>query len=144
MTEPQYSLKDWLREHPPDDGAFSQSAAGVARRVLEGEDFRLAIRELLDEFGLLVNDGQRRRALVERPDPTGDPRQDAYLGALAEHLAALHELDRPLWTIEPARFLDRFWFVSDVAGFRALAIAQSPAAFRRRGIFIAAAALQRV
>ncbi len=144
MTETPYSLKDWLREHPPDGGAFSQSAAGVARRALGGEDFRIAIRELLDEFALLVNDGQRRRALVERPDATGDPRHDAYLGALAEHLAALHELDRPAWTVEPSRFLDRFWFVSGVPGFRALAIAQSPAAFRRRGIFIAAGALQRV
>lgn len=144
MTEPQYSLRDWLREHPPDDGAFSQSAAGVARRVLGGDDFRVAVRELLDEFGLLVSDGQRRRALAERPDTTGEVRHDAYLGALAEHLAARHGLDRPAWAVEPDRFLHRFWFVSDVSGFRALAIAQSPAAFRRRGIFIAAGALQRV
>jgi hypothetical protein len=42
-------------------------------------------------------------------------------------------------------FLDElFWFVSEVRGFRALALAQSPAAFRRRGIFIAEGALQRV
>jgi hypothetical protein len=27
-----------------------------------------------------------------------------------------------------ARFLDRFWFVSDVRGFRAISIAQAPAA----------------
>jgi hypothetical protein len=42
------------------------------------------------------------------------------------------------------RFLDRFWFPSAVPGFRALAIAESPAAFRRRGIFIARGALERV
>jgi len=40
--------------------------------------------------------------------------------------------------------LGHFWFVSDVVGFRAIAIAQSPAAFRRRGIFIACDALSRV
>jgi hypothetical protein len=34
--------------------------------------------------------------------------------------------------------------LSAVPGFRALALAQSPAAFRRRGIFIAEGALQRV
>jgi hypothetical protein len=81
---------------------------------------------------------------VPRPEPTGDPRADAYLGALAEHLAATHGIKRPAWSVEPDRFLDRFWFVSEVPGFRALAIAQSPAAFRRRGIFVAKGALQRV
>jgi hypothetical protein len=48
------------------------------------------------------------------------------LGALAEHLAAVHGLDRPAWSVEPDRFLDRFWFVSEVPGFRAIAIAQTP------------------
>ena len=43
------------------------------------------------------------------------------------------------------RFLDRFWFVSDVPGFRALAIAQAPAAFRRRRcVFIPERSLHRV
>jgi hypothetical protein len=84
------------------------------------------------------------RAIRARARPTGDARADAYLGALAEHLAATHGLERPAWAVEPERFLDRFWFVSAVPGFRALAIAQAPAAFRRRGIFIAQGALQRV
>ena len=52
--------------------------------------------------------------------------------------------DRPVWATEPDRFLECFWFVSGVPGFRAIAIAQSPAAFRRRGIFIARDALSRV
>jgi hypothetical protein len=86
----------------------------------------------------------RARAIRDRPLPTGDARADAYIGALAEHLAATPGLERPEWAVERERFLDRFWFVSDVPGFRALAIAQSPAAFRRRGIFIADGALQRV
>lgn len=103
-----------------------------------------AVREFLDEFALLPRDDLRRRAIEERPEQTGDSRADAYLGALAEHFAAAGGLDRPDWSIEPDRFLDRFWFPSDVPGFRALAIAQSPAAFRRRGIFIAAGALERV
>ena len=139
----QATFREWLAEHPPDDSAFVQSAAGVARRVLGGEGFRFAVRELLDEFSLLLNDAQRARAIADRPPPTGDPRQDAYLAALAEHLAAIHGLERPVWTVEPDRFLDRFWFVSREPGFRALAIVESPAAFRRRGIFISAGSLQR-
>lgn len=105
---------------------------------------RFAAREFLDEFDLLPRDDLRARAIEARPKPTGESHADAYLGALAEHLAATRELERPDWAVEPERFLDRFWFVSEVRGFRALAIAQSPAAFRRRGIFIADGALQRV
>ena len=136
-------LQDWLRDHPPPDSAFRQSAAGVAERVLAGEPFLPAVRDLLDEWKLLGTGEQRVRALAERPAPTGDTRYDAYLGALAEHLAALAAIDRPAWSYEPTRFLDRAWFVSEVPGFRAMAIAESPAAFRRRGIFISRASLER-
>ena len=82
--------------------------------------------------------------LAAHPPPDSAFEQTLALVAPAEHLAAPNELERPPWATEPHRFLDRFWFVSDVPGFRALAIAQWPAAFRRRGIFIAEGALQRV
>jgi hypothetical protein len=137
------TLRDWLAEHPPPDGAFTQTAAGVARRAVAGEAFLPAVRELLDEFSLLQTDTQRARALAERPPPTGDPRHDAFLGALAEHLAATAGVDRPAWACEPDRFLDRFWFVSTVKGFRAAALAEAPAAFRRRGIFVPRRSLER-
>ena len=138
------SLRQWLAENPPADAAFRQSLAGVAERVRGGEDLSFAVREFLDEFALLPRDDLRGRAIKRRPELTGNSRADAYLGALAEHLAAIGGLERPSWSVEAERFLDRFWFPSVEPGFRALAIAQSPAAFRRRGIFIAAAALDRV
>lgn len=47
------------------------------------------MREFLDEFALRADDASRAKAIEERPDLTGDPRYDAYLGALAEHLAAV-------------------------------------------------------
>ena len=138
------SFRDWLDQHPPPDAAFGQSLAGVATRVIDGDDFLVAVRELLDEFILLSTDAQRRRAIEAEPPETGDRRHDAYLGALGEHLALTSGLDRPEWTLAECRFLDTFWFQSNVAGFRALAIAESPAAFRRRGIFVAAGSLRRV
>jgi hypothetical protein len=116
----------------------------LARRVRNGEDFHYAAREFLDEFALRGDDRSRIEAIEGRPESTGDPRQDAYLGALAEHIAAVHNLERPAWSVEPERFLDRFWFVSDIAGFRAVAIAQAPAAFRRRGVFLPERSLHRV
>jgi hypothetical protein len=121
MSAPDTS-KAWLAANPPPDSAFVQSLAHVAARLREGEDLRFAVREFLDEFELLPRRELMQRAIDERPTLTGEAPADA----------------------EPERFLDRFWFLSEVPGFRALAIAQSPAAFRRRGIFIAEGALQRV
>lgn len=132
---------DWLAAHPPRLGS---TLADVARRLAAGEDFRFALREFLDEFALRGDDRARGEAIAERPAPTGDSRYDAYLGALAEHLAAVHGLSRPEWSVEPGRFLDCFWFVSEVPGFRAVAIAQAPAAFRRRGVFVPERSLHRV
>ncbi len=137
------TLRDWLVENPPPDSAFTQTVAGVAERVVLGDPFLPAVRELLDEFSLLGTDDQRLRALEEAPRPTGDQRHDAYLAALAEHLAAASGIARPPWTCDPERFLERFWFVSEVEGFRALAIAESPAAFRRRGVFVSRGSLDR-
>lgn len=133
---------DWLAAHPP--RRLTATLAAVALRALAGEDFHHAVREFLDEFALRGDDSSRAGAIAERPRSTGDPRHDAYLGALAEHLAVTHDLSRPAWSVEPGRFLDRFWFVSDVPGFRAVSIAQAPAAFRRRGVFIPERSLHRV
>jgi len=141
---PATSSKEWLAAHPPPDSAFVQSLAHVSARVRSGEELGFAAREFLDEFELLPRSDLMDRAIRQRPELTGSAPADAYLGALAEHLAATRGLERPAWAVEPQRFLDRFWFWSDVPGFRALALAQSPAAFRRRGIFIARGALQRV
>jgi hypothetical protein len=135
---------DWLRAHPPAAESLTQTLAGVARRTLAGEDFRFAVREFLDEFALRDDDALRAAAIAERPEPTGDARHDAYLGALAEHIAVAHDLERPPWSVASERFLDRFWFLSDVAALRATAIAQAPAAFKRRGIFVPERSLHRV
>jgi len=142
MATPLVTRSEWLAAHPP--AQLDSTLAGIAQRVRAGEEFRFAAREFLDEFALRSDDRSRAEAIEERPEPTGDRRHDAYLGALAEHLAAIHGLDRPTWSIAPDRFLDRFWFVSDVRGFRAIAIAQAPAAFRRRGVFTPERSLHRV
>jgi hypothetical protein len=144
MTQRLTTRSDWLTVNPPAPQRLTQTLAGVARRARGDEDFRHAAREFLDEFALLGDDRSRAAAIALRPEPTGDPRHDAYLGALAEHLAAVHDLDRPPWSVESDRFLRRFWFLSDTPGFRAVSIAQAPAAFRRRGVFIPERSLHRV
>lgn len=137
------SLKAWFAHNPPVDDQFTMSLQNIAARVVAGEDFKHTVRELLDQLALMSPD-QVQRAIERKPIPTGDIRFDAYLGALAEHVAAINRLQRPDWSYEPDRFLNQFWFVSEIRGFRALALAESPAAFRRRGIFISAGSLRRV
>jgi hypothetical protein len=143
MATPIRTGSEWLRANPPDDARLDATLAGVAHRMRGGEDFRYAVREFLDQFALRADEGSREAAILKRPEETGDMRYDAYLGALAEYLAAVHGLERPDWAAEPGRFLETFWFVSDVRGFRATAIAQAPAAFRRRGVFIPERSLHR-
>lgn len=138
-----HGLRDWIAEHPPEDERFTQTVATVAERVHAGEDLRFAVRELLDEFSMRGRDELRQRALSEEPRQI-DPRVDAYLGALAEHLARTHGLDIPPWTLDQRRSLDHMWFPGVSPGFRPTALRESPVAFRRRGIFIAASSLARV
>ena len=137
------TLREWLTEHPPADTRFTQTVAGVAERVRAGEDLRFAVREMLDEFTFRGRDELRRRALVDEPAPVA-AHVDAYLAALAEHLARTHGLDTPAWALGDQRMLDHMWFPGVSRGFRATALRESPAAFRRRGIFIARGALTRV
>ncbi len=144
MAQPLTTRSEWLAAHPPRPAQLAQTLTALAERVRQGEDFRFAAREFLDEFALRPDDRSRSEAIAARPPLTGDARYDAYIGALAEHLAAAHGLERPAWSVEPDRFLDRFWFVSEVPGFRATAIAQAPAAFRRRGVFVPERSLHRV
>lgn len=137
------SLRDWIAEHPPADERFTQTVAVVADRVRGGEDLRFAVRELLDEFALRGRDDLRAAALRDEPARV-DPHVDAYLGALAEHLARSCGLPIPRWALSEARMLDHMWFPGIAPGFRPTALRESPAAFRRRGIFIARGALSRV
>jgi len=124
------------RVRPPD------TLRKVGLRALDGESWRVAVRDFLDGFALASEDG--RQALLDEEPPFFTEVGDAYLAAVAEHLALHHGLVRPAWCVDRRRFLSRMWFASDATGLRASAIQQSPAAFRRRGLFIGTTTLHRV
>lgn len=119
------------------------SLADTAARIVSGEDVLHAVRDFLDQVDR-CGTVQLGALIAERPDDTGDTRADALLAGIAEHIAATRAVRCPVWVHEPGRFLERFWFVSDVVGFRAVAIAQTPMALKRRGIFWPARSLERV
>ncbi len=115
-------------------------------RSLAAADSERARRRLVLEFveEYRFEPAEHKQALLaERPGTTGDACYDAFLGALAEHLAYHDGLPVPEWTYDPERFLDTWWFPVDLPSVRADAIVHSPCAFRIRGVFIGTGALDR-
>ncbi len=114
----------------------------TAERIGAGGDPWLCIREFLDDF-YAADAAERGGLIAGRPELLGDRRFDAYLAALAEHLSVHYDLPCPRWVAEPERFLDQWWFPTTFKSLHAMALVQSPASFRRRGIFVDDTELQR-
>jgi hypothetical protein len=74
--------------------------------------------------------------LRDEPSPVGDERWDTLLAALAEHLAAQHDLAAPDWS--ERRVLRRPWFPAELQIQRAEALVWAPAAFRKHGVYSSA------
>lgn len=112
-----------------------QSIAAAAAEIAESGDFTASSRSFLDEFYIAPQ--QARQAMLETaPQPLRDPRWDAWWAAAAEHLAMEYGLQVPSWASSPSRFLHRAWFPCGLESLKALCIAESPTAFRRRMIFV--------
>jgi hypothetical protein len=111
-----------------------EAAAGDAARLYA------AVAEFLDEF---YAHEERRQAMIDQaPDRVGKI-EDAWLGAVAEHLARRWGLAIPSWVDEPHRFLREPVFAGDLEDLKAILLAESPLAFRRRLLFVEAEPLAR-
>ncbi len=115
--------------------------AEVARRVLARQQlFDPALREFLDEF--YAHPALRQAALRSEPDLIEDVK-DAYLAAVAEHLAGGYGLSMPAWPETHGRPLKRAFFAGGLESLKAILTVESPAAFRRRLLFVGKNALDR-
>ena len=101
------------------------------------------LREFLDEY--YVEPALERRAamLAAEPPLTGNYKVDAYVAAVAEHLAHRDRDRAPAWVEGEQRFLRRAWFPCGLESLKATLLMESPAAFRRRMIFVGADPLYR-
>ena len=111
-------------------------------RSIEGYEFMDAIKEFLDEF-YLSGPSERQQMIGEEPGLTGVAFQDAYVGAVGEHLARRWGLDIPAWADDPRRFLDEPHFPDHMELAKPVFLRDSPIAFRRRLIFTEAEPLRR-
>jgi hypothetical protein len=108
----------------------------AALMVGADEDLRWRLlAEFLEEYRW-ESAGTRHDLLVAEPGDVGDRRWDVLLAALAEHLAARDGRGAPSWS--EGRALTQFWFPFNTPSARTDAIVHAPAAFRRRGVFVAA------
>jgi hypothetical protein len=110
--------------------------------LLVGSDESLRWRlvaEFLEEYRWEPIDS-RWELLEAEPQATGDEHWDVFLAALAEHLAARDRRGAPAWA--QSRSLRRFWFPFNTRAARVDAVVHAPAAFRRRGVYVAARELE--
>jgi hypothetical protein len=112
--------------------------AGVLERASESDRWRL-IAEFLEEYRWEPVE-RRHGLLTDEPASTGDERWNVLLAALAEYLAARDGRAAPQWS--EARRLRRFWFPFNTRSARVDTVVHAPAAFRRRGVFVAAHELE--
>ena len=118
-----------------------KSLEEVAKRARDGQPFDPLLLEFLDEI-YTAAPGARSSMIEARPQPVGTV-HDAYLAAVAEHLALRFGMPVPEWTEEKERFLAKPFFAGHMEGMKALLLVESPLAFRRRMIFISQNALSR-
>jgi hypothetical protein len=111
-------------------------------RIIGGEIWVDAISEFLDEF-YPRSSSERQLMIVEEPGLTGVRFQDAYIGAVGEHLARRWGLDIPAWADDPRRFLVEPHFPEYMELAKPVFLRDSPIAFRRRLIFTEAEPLRR-
>ena len=122
-------------------GRKPNSLAEVVRRVKAGEQkFDPSLREFLDSF--YANADARQRAIEAQPDSI-DAVHDAYVAAVAEHLARVYGLSIPEWSETHGNGLHEPFFSGGLQSLKGVLTAESPTAFRRRLLFVSKDALSR-
>jgi hypothetical protein len=122
-------------------GRKPETLREVVRRVKAGErQFDPSIREFLDSF--YVSPELRQQAIEERPDSI-DAVHDAYVAAVAEHLARVYGLRIPEWSEIHGNGLREPFFAGGLQSLKGVLVAESPTAFRRRFLFVSKDALSR-
>lgn len=131
----------------PHDAA--DEATEVTRLIAMGESlnsgWRFGILQTLDDYNSAVRRGGTAlgaRVFEREPQRTGADELDAAFAALADHLASRDGWAAPAWASDPGRRTEH-WYPSQSPAFYAEASRQSPPAFRHRGVYISANALNR-
>lgn len=116
----------------------------VAAWTTDRKTFHLNLADFIDEFrrtrdaAMLADEPRRLRSVYE-----GGEVADAYLAAVAVSLAREIHQAPPAWAWDESRKLRHPWFAWTGPALRATLLAESPAPFRERNLFVSANALSR-
>ena len=121
-----------------------QSLAEVAEWSGDASAFWYHVMDFLDEIRRMGDPAMlaQEPARLARRFAQGEV-QDAYLAAVAVTLARELGALPPAWARAPSRALRRPWFAHPGAALRATLLAESPAPFRERNLFVSENALSR-
>ena len=104
--------------------------------------------DLVDDFRIRAKTAKEKLALVREPpvwiDTPSQENCNAYWAATVETLCREAGLKPPEWTESPRCYLHRPWFAGALESLKAILLAESPIAFRRRNLFVSSNALSRV
>jgi hypothetical protein len=131
-----------MEEEPTVTGYRPMTLGDLAGRLARTADSKIRwklVWEFLEEYRWEPADVQAS-LLQEEPASVDDEQWDALLAALAEHLAAQHDLAPPPWA--DLRVLRRPWFPAELKTQRADALVWAPAAFRKHGVYLSARDLE--
>ncbi len=128
--------------------SIREISAHWKRAIEEGRDPPFeAIGDFLDDFRhRAVSPAERRRMIEDEPYWLAQEHGaecNAYWAAMAESLCRETGLPAPAWTESPRCFLPHPWFAGGLESLKAVLLVESPAAFRRRNLFVSANALSR-
>jgi hypothetical protein len=116
----------------------------VSELAADKRSFAYALSEFLDQFRI----ERRMQMLAEEPARLATRYAegeiaDAYLAAVAVALSREIRAVPPSWAWQEDRKLRRPWFAHPGPALRATLLAESPAPFRERNLFVSANALTR-
>jgi transcriptional regulator with XRE-family HTH domain len=131
-----------------------RSSGHVLQVTVEPDPSIYRLADLAADIGATTDESRRLRLVFEflrgadeddpplpllvalEPGSTGAARFDALLAAIAEDRCVHAGMVPPRWVHDQRRFLDGFWWVSDLPSARARALVHTPASYRRRGVML--------
>lgn len=117
------------------------SSVAISEKVVQGgfNSWKIHFMDFVDEFRRTQDP---RLALLE-PVSTLEPKLRALFSSITLYLHQEKNLTPPNWCLTP-QFQVEPWFLSGMENLKAMAILESPLAFRRNNIFVTENFLKRV
>ncbi len=121
-----------------------EAGAAIVAALGRGDE-STAFREVIQLSDDLAKESRPLLAALCALAPApADLRFDALLAAIVEYYLNGAGLPSPSWVNDPSRTLTEPWFVDDVPALREQTVQDTPPAFARHGVFLAAAELASV